>query len=103
MDAVLGGLGVDDRHEADAEGRVLVSPDDDLVLALGENPPAERLGPESGQGGQIVGVDDDVVESDGHVASMGGMPEISRPVPRGIRAGLRDHRLTLQPVSPTLL
>jgi hypothetical protein len=30
--AVLDRLGVGDRHEADAGGRVLVSPDDDLVL-----------------------------------------------------------------------
>ena len=70
MHAVLDYLGVGDRHEADADRRVLVSPDDDLVLALGQNLPAERLRPEPGQAGQIVGVDDDVVESDGHVASM---------------------------------
>jgi hypothetical protein len=45
-------LGVSDRHEADAEGCVLVSPDDNLGLALGENFPAKRLGPEPGQAGQ---------------------------------------------------
>jgi hypothetical protein len=45
-------LGVSDRHEADAEGCVLVSPDNNLGLALGENFPAKRLGPEPGQAGQ---------------------------------------------------
>lgn len=54
MHAVLNRLGVGDRHEADAEGCVLVDPDDDLVLALGENLPAKRLGPEPGQAGQIA-------------------------------------------------
>ena len=53
-------------------GRVLVSPDDDLVLPFGENLPAGRLGPEPGQAGQIVSVNDDVVESDGHAGSMRG-------------------------------
>jgi hypothetical protein len=52
MHAVLTRLGVSDRHEADAEGCVLVSPDDNLGLALGENFPAKRLGPEPGQAGQ---------------------------------------------------
>ena len=42
----------------------------DIVLALGQDLPAERLRPELGQ---IVSVDDDVVESDGHVASMRAM------------------------------
>jgi hypothetical protein len=50
----------------------VVSPDDDLVLALEQNLPAERLYPEPGQAGQIVSVNDDVVESDGHVARMRG-------------------------------
>jgi len=72
MHAVLDRLGIGDRHEAHADGCVLVSPDDDLVLALGQNLPAERLCPEPGQAGQIVSVNDDVVESDGHVASMRG-------------------------------
>jgi hypothetical protein len=40
-----------DRHEAHADGRVIVSPDDDLALPLGENLPAERLSPEPGQPG----------------------------------------------------
>ena len=74
MHAVLDRLGVGDRHEADAEGRVLVIPGDDLVLALREHLPAKRLGPEPRQAGQIVSVDDNVVKSDGHVASMRGMP-----------------------------
>ena len=65
-------LGIADRHEAHAGGRVLVSPDDDLVLALGEDLPARRLRPEPGQAGQIVSVNDDVMESDGHAGSMRG-------------------------------
>ena len=65
---------IGNRHEADTYRCVLVSPDDDLVLALRENLPAKRLGPEPGQARQIVGVDDDVVEADGHVASMRGTP-----------------------------
>jgi hypothetical protein len=35
MHAVLDRLGLGDRHEAHADGRVLVGPDDDLVLPLG--------------------------------------------------------------------
>ncbi len=56
MHAVLDNLGIGDRHEAHADGRVLVSPDDDLVLAFGEYLPAKRLRPEPGQAGQIVSV-----------------------------------------------
>ena len=70
MQAVLDRLGIGDRHEAHADGRVFIGPDDDLVLPLGQDLPAERLGPEPGQAGQIVSVNDDVVESDRHAASM---------------------------------
>jgi hypothetical protein len=72
MHAVLDRLGISDRHEADADGRVLVGPDDDLVLALGKYRPAKCLGPEQGQARQIVSVNDDVVKSYGHAASMRG-------------------------------
>ena len=54
MHAVLDRLGVGDWHEADADRCVLVGPDDDLVLALGQDLPAERLRPEPGQAGQIT-------------------------------------------------
>jgi hypothetical protein len=47
-------------------------PDDDLVLPPGQNLPAQRRRPEPGQSGQIVSVNDDVVESDGHAGSMRG-------------------------------
>ena len=47
-------------------------PDDDLVLPLGQDLPAQRLRPEPGHAGQIVSVNDDVVESDGHAARMRG-------------------------------
>jgi hypothetical protein len=70
MHSVLDPPGIGDRHDAHAGGRVLVSPDDDLVLPLGQNLPAKRLRPEPGQAGQIVSVNDDVVESDGHAGSM---------------------------------
>ena len=50
----------------------LVGPGDDLVLPLGQDLPAERLGPEPGQAGQIVSVNDDVTEPDGHADSMRG-------------------------------
>jgi hypothetical protein len=53
-------------------GAFLPVPDDDLVLPLGQDLPAQRLGPEPGQAGQIVSVNHDVVESDGHAASMRG-------------------------------
>jgi hypothetical protein len=72
MHPVLDRLGVGDRHEAHADGCVLVSPYDDLVLPLGQNLPAECLCPEPCQAGQVVSVNDDVVESDGHADSMRG-------------------------------
>jgi hypothetical protein len=72
MHAVLDRLGLGDRHEAHADGRVLVGPDDDLVLPLGQDLPAKRLRPEPGQAGRIVSVNDNVVESDGHADSMRG-------------------------------
>ena len=72
MNAVLDRLGIGNRHEAYAGRRVLVGPDDDLVFALGENLPAKRLRPEAGQARKIVSVNDDVMESNGHVDSMRG-------------------------------
>ena len=72
MHPVVDRLGLGDRHEAHANGRVLAGSDDNLVLAVGQDPPAQRLRPEPGQAGQIVSVNHDVVESDGHVASMRG-------------------------------
>ena len=91
MHPVLDRLGIGDRHEAHADGRVLVGPDDDLVLALGQDLPAERLRPEPGQAGQIVSVNDDVAESDGHAASMRGtldrIPETRCPAADGSITG----------------
>jgi hypothetical protein len=72
MHAVLDRLGIGDRHEAHADRRVLVGPDDDLVRPLGQDLPAKRLRQEPGQAGQIVSVNDDVVELDGHAGSMRG-------------------------------
>ncbi len=64
-----------------------MGPDDDLFLPLGQDLPAGRLGPEPGQAGQVVSVDDDVVDSDGDVDSMRGaldrMPETRRSAADG--------------------
>src|SRR5215469_10490715 len=70
MHTVLDRLGIGDRHEADADGCVLVSPDDDLPLALGQDLPAQRSRPEPGQAGQVVSIDDDVVKLDRHADSL---------------------------------
>ena len=70
MHAILDRLGIGDRHEAHADRRVLVDPDDDLILALAKYLPAKRLRPEPGQARQIMSINDDVVQSYGHVASM---------------------------------
>ena len=75
MHAVLDRLGAGDRHEAQAGGRVLVGPDDDLVLPFGQDLPAGRLRPEPGQAGQVVSVNDDAAEPDGHAGSMRGTPD----------------------------
>jgi hypothetical protein len=72
MHPVLDRLGIGDRHEAHAGGRVLAGPDDDLVLPLGQDLPAQRLRLEPGKTGQVVSVNDAVVEPDGHAASMRG-------------------------------
>ena len=91
MHPAIDRLGIADRHEAHADRRVLVSPDDDLVLALGQDLPARRLRPEPGQAGQIVSVNDDVMESDGHAGSMRGtlgrIPETRRSAANGPIAG----------------
>ena len=75
MRAVLDRLGIGDQHEAHARRCVLVGPDDDLVLAPGDNPQpsACALGP--GQPGQVVSVDDEVVQSDGYTGRMRGTPD----------------------------
>ena len=73
MHAALDRLGIGNRHEAYAGRRVLVGPDDDLVFALGKNLPAKRLRPEAGLARQIVSVNDDVMEPNGHADSMRGM------------------------------
>ena len=92
MHAVLDRLRIGDGHEAHADGRVYVGPDDDLVLPLGQDLPAERLGPEPGQAGQIVSVDDDVMKSDRHADSMRAQPDrIADPAYVGRR---RAHTLT---------
>ena len=72
MHLVLDRLGISDRHEADAHRSVLVRPDDNLVLPLGQDLPAKRLRPEPSQAGQVMSVNDNVVEADRHIDSMRG-------------------------------
>jgi hypothetical protein len=99
MHPVLDRLGVGDRHEAQAGGRVLAGPDDDLVLALGQDLPAQCLRSEPGQAGQIVSVNDDVVQSDGHAGSMRGM--LGRtPGNRPFCRGRVDHRRSRHAIAP---
>jgi len=43
-----------------------------ISFSLGQDLPAQRLRPEPGQAGQIVSVNGDVVESDGHADGMRG-------------------------------
>jgi len=73
---VLDRFGIGDGHETDADGRVLVGPDDDLAFTLGKDLPAERLRPEPGQPRQVVSVNDDVVKSDRHANSLLGVLEL---------------------------
>src|SRR6266566_7731627 len=75
MHAVLDCLRIGDRHEADPDGCILISPDDDLPLTLGQDLPAKRLRPEPGQRRQVMSVDDDVVKSDSHADSLQDTPE----------------------------
>ena len=65
MHAVLRRLGIGDRHEAQASGRVLVGHGDDLVLPLGQDLPARRLRPGTGPGRAGRERRHDVAESDG--------------------------------------
>jgi hypothetical protein len=98
MHSVLDRLGIGDRHEAHADGRVLVSPDD-LVLPLGQDLPAKRLRLEPGQAGQIVSVNDDVVESDGHVRQYArhAGPYPGNPL---FYRGRGDHRSSRHAIAP---
>jgi transposase len=70
VDPVLERLRLGHRHEAQSDRRVLVWPDDDLALSLGQDVPAEGLRPEPGQPRQVVGVDNDVMNSHWHAVSM---------------------------------
>ena len=65
-------LRIGDRHEAHADGRVLIRPDNDLALTPGQNLPPERLRPEPGQPRQVVSVHNDVMEPDRHAVSIRG-------------------------------
>src|SRR5690349_3653616 len=104
MHAVLDRLRIGDGHEAHADGRVHVGPDDDLVLPLGQDLPAQRLWPEPGQPGQIVSVDDDVVESDRHAHSMRGTPRpgatLARTRASAVEGTAPDHSYSISMPSP---
>ena len=68
--AVLDRLRIRDRHKAQAGGRVLAGPGDDLAVTRAEDLPAGCLRPEPGQPGQVVSVSDDVMEPDRHAVRM---------------------------------
>src|SRR4029453_14893526 len=70
VQAILDPLLVDHRHEADADRPRLVRADHDLPLPLGQDPPAQRLGPEAGQAWQIMGIEDDMVKAKWHVPDL---------------------------------
>jgi hypothetical protein len=58
--------------------RTLIGPDDDLVVALGQDLPAKRLCPEPRQAPQIMSVNDDVVQSDRHADAIDSGVECTR-------------------------
>ena len=67
---------------------------------LGQDRPAKRLRLEPGQAGEIVRVNDDVVESDGHAGSMRGTQDLSRKpaiLPRTVH-----HRRSRHATAPRL-
>src|SRR5215813_1229075 len=100
MHAVLDRLGIGHGHEADADGRILVGPDDDLALALGQDLPAQRLRPEPGQAGQVVSINDDVVKSEGHADSMRGAAGVIRPSPVALPCRRRRWSRRAAPAAP---
>jgi hypothetical protein len=67
---VLDRLRLGHGHEAQSDRRILVWPDDDLALPLGQDVPAEGLSPEPRQPRQVMRVDNDVMKSHRHVVSM---------------------------------
>jgi hypothetical protein len=69
---VLCRLRIGHHHEAHADGRVLICPDDDLAHTRGQNLLPEGLRPEPGQPGQVVSVHNDVMEPDRHAVSIRG-------------------------------
>lgn len=73
--AVPGHLRISDRHKAQADSRVLLSPGDNLAVTPGQNLPARCLPPEPGQPGQAVSVNAAVTEPDGHGSAGAGIPD----------------------------
>jgi hypothetical protein len=109
--AVLCRLRIGHRHEAHADGRVLICPDDDLAHTRGQNLLPEGLRPEPGQPGQVVSVHNDVMEPDRHAVSIRGHagPHPREPgllLPRsahvtaGCKRRYRRSRLTASPARP---
>jgi len=66
VEAILGRLDVAHGHEADADRRGRVGADHDLALPFGEDPPTQHLRPEAGEGREVMGVDDEVMQRDRH-------------------------------------
>src|SRR5215471_9150953 len=94
--AILDRLGIGNGHEAHADWRVLVGPDDDLVLALAQYLPAKGPRPEPGQARQIVSINDDVVQSYGHAASMRRAPDLHSADP-GVTLQRQNQTAMLAP------
>jgi hypothetical protein len=72
VQAVRDRLRIRDRHKAQAGGRGLVGPGDDLALTRAQDLPAGCLRPEPGRPGQVASVSDDVMEPDRHAVRMCG-------------------------------
>ena len=66
MKAILAGLCVAHRHEDNSRVSIGSNADDHLRGGLVENVVAQHLGPPSREAGGIVGIDDDLVQANGH-------------------------------------
>src|SRR5215218_5985087 len=68
MESVLACLLLWNTHEQQARHPIRSRPDLELVRGVGHDNPAQRLGPPSTKGDRIVGVDDDLLPNEIHVA-----------------------------------
>src|SRR5262249_31692694 len=66
VQTVLDRLHVRYRHEADPHRCILISTDDDLSPALGQDAPVQYLSQDRGQGRKIMCIDDNVMQRHRH-------------------------------------